>query len=101
MPSKEGGRVGSWWSQREALPRHNAIAKQPNRCLEVGAESEGPHLSSIALLMFTMVWMVSSARPPEERNLPLRSDRRRRFWPISSAHQLGGHGQMFRLPQRW
>ena len=56
--------MGSRWSQREALPCHKATAKRPNRCLEVGAESEGPHLSSIALLMLVMVWMVSSARPP-------------------------------------
>ena len=54
-PSGEG-----WEPVDEALPCHKATAKRSNRCLEVGAESEGLHLSSIALLM----WMVSPARPP-------------------------------------
>ena len=35
--------MGSQWSQREALPHHNATDKRPNRCLEVEVESEGPH----------------------------------------------------------
>ena len=34
-----------------------------NRCLEVGAESEGPYLSSIALLMLVMVWMPGRREP--------------------------------------
>ena len=46
---------------KEALPCHKATVKQPNRCLEMRAESEGPHLSSIALLMFRIV---ISVRPP-------------------------------------
>ena len=40
MPSRKEGRVGSRCSQREALPRHKATAKRPNRLLVVGEESE-------------------------------------------------------------
>ena len=53
--------MGSQWSQSETLPRHKATAKRTNRCLEVGAESEGPHLFSIALLMLVMVGVLSQA----------------------------------------
>ena len=42
-----------------ALPQGDCQA-----ALEVGAESAGPHLSSIALMMLVMVWMVFSAKPP-------------------------------------
>ena len=63
-PSRVGGRVGSRWSQSEAFPRHKAIAKRPKRWLEVSDESEVPHLSSMALLIWEMVWMVSSASLP-------------------------------------
>ena len=46
--------MGSRWSQREALPRHKATAKRPNRCFKVvGAESEEPHLNIV-----DTIWLI-------------------------------------------
>ena len=96
--------MGSRWSQREALPNHKATVKWPNRCLEVGAESEGPHLSSIALLVGDGVDGVLSQAAKSldhQRKKSIPEEQQAERLSISSVPKLGEHDQVFGLFPRW